>query len=685
MSDKKTFNEFLKLCNLFTQEVIDKNVLMHRASNFLGGNADLMNWFRNFILYDGKDEVIEQKPAIGGDKVVLSNCRGLGPSYRQLPRREALRECSGRDEMCQAVLNDDWVSHPTWASEDSGFIAHRKNLYEDALHRIEEERHDYDYNIEACARTIQLMEPLVQQISSLPANARADYKIPRGLGGQSETIYERVIKKIYDRSRGAQIIRDMFATPTPVLPILLGRLKQKLEEWKASQREWEKVWREQTQRMFWRSLDHQGLSVKHDKRQFQQKPLQTEIYVKLEEQRRQRIIRWSNVPKYQFLYSFSDEDVLYDTCHLILTYLHYSFNTNGGDSARIETFIKTFIPAFFDLDSELFNEKMSDVYDSSPPNEDDEDEEEDAPAAEESSTVRGRRNNGRKANLLRGVLERGQPGKSGGKGKDRDSRDSTPETFSMDEDTPTSLNTPAEQPDRMELTEYRWADHPSTGNPGGLDPKAKYKREAFNLYGTLNIYCFFRMFQMLYERLRNVKEAEQQVHKDIHKTRSVKPAHELSMVDKRPSDYFSDTRPTANYYKQVLAMCEDVGKNRLDGLVVEETLRRFYLPQGWQLYAFEKIVIQVLRNALTILVSDNKDKSLEVINLFYRDRKEDETSHETEVSYRKQVERLMKEGDIYRISYVSSSILARELFTDSSQSSDAKHQRRCDPSFQKGG
>lgn len=235
VNNKQTFNEFLKLCNLFSQDLIDKNLLFHKASAFIGGNPDLIMWFKTFIRYDGRDEIIENEPRIGGDKVVLSNCRGLGPSYRLLPKREKLRVCSGRDEMCQSVLNDEWVSHPTWASEDSGFIAHRKNLFEEILHRIEEERHDYDFNIEACTRTIQLMEPIAQQIQLMSEDERGKYALPPGIGGQSETIYERVIKKIYDRARGQSVVDDLFKSPAGVLPLLLKRLKMKQEEWKASQ------------------------------------------------------------------------------------------------------------------------------------------------------------------------------------------------------------------------------------------------------------------------------------------------------------------------------------------------------------------------------------------------------------------------------------------------------------------
>ena len=37
-------------------------------------------------------------------------------------------QCLGRDEMCNSVLNDEWISQPTFQSEDAGFIAHKKNI-----------------------------------------------------------------------------------------------------------------------------------------------------------------------------------------------------------------------------------------------------------------------------------------------------------------------------------------------------------------------------------------------------------------------------------------------------------------------------------------------------------------------------------------------------------------------------
>jgi paired amphipathic helix protein Sin3a len=234
IANKSVMNEFLKLCNLFSQDLIDRNVLVHKVSDFIGNNRDLMEWFKNFVHYDGGDEIIENKPKAPTGKVALSNCRGLGPSYRLLPKRERMKPCSGRDEMCLKVLNDDWASHPTWASEDSGFVAHRKNIFEESLHRIEEERHDYDFNIEANAKVIQLLEPLAMQILGLTQEERLNFQIPGGLGGSSEAIYRRVLKKIYG-DRGPEVVVDLFNDPCAVLPIVLARLKAKDEEWRMTQ------------------------------------------------------------------------------------------------------------------------------------------------------------------------------------------------------------------------------------------------------------------------------------------------------------------------------------------------------------------------------------------------------------------------------------------------------------------
>ena len=386
----------------------------------------------------------------------------------------------------------------------------------------------------------------------------------------------------------------------------------------------------------------------------------TEIQTKREEQKRQRLTTRDTLPKYQLQYAFEDMDVIHDTCHVLLTHLRHGGTGNASDHSKIENFIKTFVPVFFDLDSDLFQRRMNDIYDSTPPNEE---MEEDDQIPEDYSTGRNRRfTNGKKGTLLRGVLDRGQSGKPGRKDRDGlsvcESKESTPDVGSMDEDASTPMDTGSDHNSRLDPTEFRWMEHPSTGNTGtrkdkpNVDPRKPFKRETFYLYANLNIYCFFRTFEMLYARLLNIKLNEANVHKDVRHAKMPKPALDLRIAEKSPTELFPDTSPNTNYYRQLVKMFEEVAKGDYDGSLLEETLRRFYVQDGWQLFGLEKLVGSILRFALAILVSDNKDKSLEVINLFYKDRVEDETTHESAIAYRRQVEKMVKEGDIYRIAYV---------------------------------
>lgn len=141
------------------------------------------------------------------------------------------------------MLSTPAVSQPSWAS-DEGFVAHRKNPYEEALHRSEEERHEYDYHIEANLRTIALLEPIATRIAIMEADERATFRLKPGLGNQSKSIYQRVIKKVYGKEQGGEVIQALHENPCVAVPIVLARLKQKDDEWKRALREWNRVWRE---------------------------------------------------------------------------------------------------------------------------------------------------------------------------------------------------------------------------------------------------------------------------------------------------------------------------------------------------------------------------------------------------------------------------------------------------------
>ncbi|KAF2707519.1 hypothetical protein K504DRAFT_458020 [Pleomassaria siparia CBS 279.74] len=645
IGNKNTMNEFLKLCNLFSQDLIDKQLLLYRANSFLGGNPELFQWFKKFMGDDEEQPELQSRAKTVNSRVSLSNCRSLGPSYRLLPKRERERQCSGRDELCRAVLNDEWASHPTWASEDSGFVAHRKNQFEEALHRIEEERHDYDFNIEACTRTIQQLEPIANQLLTMKGEDRSNFHLPAGLGGQSETIYKRVIMKIYGREKGKDVINELFAMPWGVIPVLLHRLKSKLEDWKAAQREWEKVWRDQTQKIFWKSLDHQSLSVKQlDKRQFQPKSLQNEIQVRYEEQKRMQEIQEIPQEDYQFSFSFKDEDVLFDVARLMLTFAE---NNTGADFSKVVPFIKEFVPLFFGIDFTRFEQRVQSFgRDPSTTNESGDD----TPSPDDDVSQRSQKQ--RKGDLRRGVLDPRTKRKDKEDSVASASRDTTPDVASAVEDEANvdSSNSNAQD----DHSPAQWVLYESATNAfeeSQPQHDTEYLRTEFNMYANSSIYFFFRMFVYLYERLLKLKENEDNVRRIVACAKEQKPAQELKMLDKAPSDFFKNTSDSANYYQQILDMFQDQILGDVEMGQIEETLRRYYLQCGWQLYSFDRLLGSLVRFGLAVVSHDGKDKTVDIYNLFKKDRVNESTNYKAEITYRKAVEKLAKDADTYRIAY----------------------------------
>ena len=645
---RTSYAEFLKLVNLFSQDLIDKYTLVDRVASFIGGNQELMAWFKAFLNIEEQEEIIEARARPDPGRVNLAHCHALGPSYRHLPKREQNKTCKGRDGMCYEVLNDVWASHPTWASEDSGFIAHRKNQYEESLHRIEEERHDYDFHIESCQRTTQLMEPIVQQIGIMSDAERAAFTLSPTLGGASEAIPKRIIMKVYGREVGGKVWNEMLSRPTAVLPIVLSRLKQKLEEWKQVQREWEKVWRDSIHKQFWKSLDHQGIHVRNqDKKNFLPKSLTSEIQAKFEEGKKNRDNGLTQ-QKHQLEYTFNDLDVIVDAARLVLASLESErVQYNPSEQDKIRAWFTDFIPRFFGLDPEKFHEQI-DAESLKNRDHDDipDDHESDAPPVTKGKA-------GRKSDWLRRQALERRHGKEDSVASA--SKESTPmpgagSEMELDEDTTGS--------DLVEQIQKPWinvANNDQSVRHLALDDP--YEHETFNLYANANIYCFFRLFETLYSRLLPIKENEANVEQAVARHRpvdgKVKPAIDLRMIDKGPEYFFPNIDGNKNYYGQMLQMCEEAVINTSELAHLEETLRRYYNKTGWQLYTVDKLVGAILRFVMNILGGDAKDKSVEITNLFLKDRERPDTTRKQEIQYRKQVERLSKDGEVYRISYVS--------------------------------
>lgn len=250
------------------------------------------------------------------------------------------------------MLNDEWVSHPTWASEEAGFVVNKKTPFEEALHKSEEERHEYHVQIESLTRTVAVLEPVNSRIDEMTNEERSNFKLKPDFGGPGMTIYHRVIKKIYGKDMGVEVIQALQDCPSVAVPVVLNRLKTKDEEWRRAQRDWSRTWREVDHKNYYKSLDYQGINFKqNDKKNITAKHFVTNI----QSVRKQQLKKWERKgwkmfhrgsTGHQLEFSFKNTRVLHDALKLVYAFLERSHAQYSSQERRgIEKFLRSFVSA----------------------------------------------------------------------------------------------------------------------------------------------------------------------------------------------------------------------------------------------------------------------------------------------------------------------------------------------------
>lgn len=188
---------------------------------------------------------------------------------------------------------------------------------------------------------------------------KAAFKLKPGLGGESASFYERIIRKVYGKDQGYEAISALYDSPGTAAPIILSRMKQKDEEWHRALREWNRVWREVDAKNFYRSIDHQGLNFKtNDKKTTTSKYLVSEIETLRREQQQKRIFPSSlkaNTleplrPRHQFEMHIGDVDVVFDVLKLIFSYLDRATTAYAAkERLAIENTLRKFVPLLFNI------------------------------------------------------------------------------------------------------------------------------------------------------------------------------------------------------------------------------------------------------------------------------------------------------------------------------------------------
>ncbi|XP_042198679.1 LOW QUALITY PROTEIN: paired amphipathic helix protein Sin3b [Callorhinchus milii] len=364
LKSQEVYENFLRCIALFNQEVVSGSELLQLVTPFLGKFPELFARFKSFL---GQRElsltqpVQRDRPVDGiAREIDYASCKRLGSSYRALPKTYQQPKCSGRTAVCKEVLNDTWVSFPSW-SEDSTFVSSKKTPYEEQLHRCEDERFELDVVLETNLATIRVLESVQKKLSRMCPEDQDKYHLDDCLGGTSEVIHRRAIYRIYG-DKAPEIIDGLKKNPITAVPVVLKRLKAKEDEWREAQQGFNKIWREQYEKSYLKSLDHQGVNFKqNDTKALRSKSLLNEIesvYDERQEQNSEEGCPGVNGPHLTFVYE--DKQILEDVASLLVYHVKRQPTIQKEDKDHIKRIIYHFVPdLFFSRRGELSESESS--------------------------------------------------------------------------------------------------------------------------------------------------------------------------------------------------------------------------------------------------------------------------------------------------------------------------------------
>ncbi|VVC29015.1 Paired amphipathic helix,Histone deacetylase interacting domain,Sin3, C-terminal [Cinara cedri] len=367
--NSSAYDDFLRCLVLYYNEIISKSELLNLVQPFLGKYSELFRRFKDFIGTSEKSNNATTAPTenklsglphlslldpgsnrqdrSAGDlptDIDYSICKRLGASYCAVPSDYKTPKCSGRTKMCFEVLNDTWVSFPTW-SEESSFATSRKTQYEEYMHRCEDERFELDLVMEINLSAIYSLEEILRKTNRMTFAELDRFRLDDNLGTQPSLMSTnvRAIRRLYGE-RTKDILEGLKINPVNAIPVVLKRLRSKDDEWKEARNTFNELWKNQNEKYYLKSLDHQGVNFKQSDMKFlRSKSLLNEIETIFDERNEQS----DNNNGPHMVFSYTDKSIIDDAANLLIHHVKRQSGINKEDKQKVKSLIRSFIPDMF--------------------------------------------------------------------------------------------------------------------------------------------------------------------------------------------------------------------------------------------------------------------------------------------------------------------------------------------------
>lgn len=325
------------------------------------------------------------------------------------------------------------------------------------------------------------------------------------------------------------------------------------------------MWREIEIKNYYKALDYQGVNFKiNDRKAMSVKALVTEIEaIRLDQEQESSF-------KPQFVYEFKDKLLFKDVARILFSYFERQTIYGSADCEVMKAFIEMFLPVFFDV-PDVKPEKDTNKLEA------DEEEDVDEEMSEDESFV-----------------EREKP-----------TKEQEPEEKSMDDEELLSI---AAEP--METDEVEKKEEDKEKKEMEED---KHGYKVYTLFGNTPFYCFFRLFQMAYDRLGKMKQLDKEYQADPSKAKYQSKAAiglginhkifqhcKLNIAERTCilTVCIVNLDFKEGYYKALLKLIDHFFDDELDQQTFEECARYIFGTKAYMLFSIDKLMQSITRQVM---------------------------------------------------------------------------------------
>ncbi|GFR95892.1 paired amphipathic helix protein Sin3a, partial [Elysia marginata] len=430
-----------------------------------------------------------------------------------------------------------------------------------------------DYVIETNFSTIKCLEGVLKKMNRMPQDEAAKFRLDNSLGGTSECINRNSIQRIYG-DKANDIIEGLKKNPVIAVPLVLRRLKAKDEEWREAQKQFNKLWKEQNEKFYLKSLDHQCANFKqHDIKAIRGKSLLNQIEAIYDER-----VDTEEAPPQGPMLTFTHEDrtLIEDAGNLIIHHVKRQTGVDKEAKSKIKVLVKHLVP-------DLFFAPRGELSD------DDGDAIDDMDLDEEENAVNGQRTSETSKRAKDKSTGGATTSSTSGDGGDEKSKKKGMNGVKKE---------PKEEPGAGEDGEEDKGGEKTEESGGAAEDDDNDRYTLF--YCNTTWYIFLRLHQILCARLLKAYSLTQKLIQDEELTKHERKESVAKALRLRtPLEV-----EVQDYYPYFMDMVRAVLDGNMESSQYEDTMREMYGIDAFQFFTMDKLVQNVVRQVQHLVMDD---------------------------------------------------------------------------------